>query len=102
MQKTLFFSLLLCSLVACDDDAKNDLTENVNREGAIESVLNVEHLDNQTDVLITTHKIWVRGSQYRTIEKRDTIPSLGEFSETNDNGENVKGKKDYELYITVK
>jgi hypothetical protein len=103
MQKILLFTFSLLLLAACDDDnSKEDLTENVNHEGAVETVLNIEHLDNQLDVLITTHKIWVKGNLFKTIEKRDTVPSLGDFSETNDKGETVTGKKDYELYITVK
>jgi hypothetical protein len=102
MKKILFFTFVSFLFSACGEEEKQDLTENVNHEGAVETQLNIEHLENNMDVLISTHKIWVKGNLYKTIEQRDTIPALGDFSETNDKGETTAGKKDYELYITVK
>jgi hypothetical protein len=101
MKKILFFTFASFLFSACGEE-KQDLTENVNHEGAVETQLNIEHLENNMDVLISTHKIWVKGNLHKTIEQRDTIPALGNFSETNDKGESIQGKKDYELYITVK
>ncbi len=102
MKKIVFLAFVAFLFSACGAEEKQDLTEKVNKEGAIETQLNIEHLENNMDVLISTHKVWVKGTLYKTIEQRDTIPALGNFSETNDKGEAVQGKKDYELYITVK
>lgn len=95
----LVFAVLLQS---CGDEEKEDVTQTVDKTGAIETVLSTEHVDNQSDVLITTYKIWAKGSLVKEIVRRDTLPSLGDFSETDEDGKKVQGKKDYELYITVK
>ena len=103
MKKILLFTFVIIALSACgNSDEKEDIMDNANHEGAVETQISVEHIDDQSDVIVTTHKIWIKGTQHKTVEKRDTIPSLGNFSETNDNGEQIAGKKDYELYITIK
>lgn len=94
------FSLVLL-FIACEEK-KEDLSEKVNTDGAIETALSVEHIDNERDVLVTTHKIWRNNNLANEIVKYDTIPSLGKFSTTDDNGTTVNGQKDYEFYITVK
>jgi|JI7StandDraft_1071085.scaffolds.fasta_scaffold205485_3 hypothetical protein len=102
MQKITILLFALLALQSCGEEEKQDLTQNVNKEGAVETQISIEHIDNQSDVLITTSKIWVKNSLFKEIVNRDTVPSLGDFSETNENGQQVQGKKDYELYITVK
>jgi hypothetical protein len=105
MKKLLLFATLIL-VFACEQEKKEDLAENVNKEGAIETELSVEHLDNQYDILTTTYKIWANNALTKTIVKRDTLPTLGEFDadSTDDQGNEgkVKVKKDYEFYITVK
>lgn len=105
MKKILLFAALI-SFFACDQEEKEDLTNNVNKDGAIETELSVEHLDSQYDILTTTYKIWIKNELTKTIVKRDTLPALGEFdadSADNEGSESkVKVKKDYEFYITVK
>lgn len=104
--KKLLLLVTLISLFACEEEKKEDLAENVNKEGAIETALSVEHLDNQYDILTTTHKIWSNNTLVKTIVKQDTLPALGEFETdvTDDKGNEsrAKVKKDYEFYITVK
>lgn len=94
----LAFPLLLTS---CDDD-KKDISETVNHDGAVEAQIGVDHIDTNYDVLTTSYKIWKNGSLQREIIRKDTIPALGAFSETDDKGKTISGQKDYELYITVK
>ena len=107
MKKILLLPSLLF-IFACgnEETPKEDLTNNVNKEGAIETELSVEHLDNQYDILTTTYKIWSKNNLYKTIVKRDTLPTLGEMeadAPDNQGNENkVKVKRDYEFYITVK
>ncbi len=91
---------------ACKDEAKEDVTNDVNKSGSVETAVTVEHADSTHDVLVTKHKVWRNFSEYKTIEYRDTIPALGE---TNTEAENADGdkksvqvKKDYEIFITVK
>lgn len=94
----------IASLSACEK--KEDVTETVNKSGSVETAVAINHLDDSQDELVTTHKIWVRFDVFKTIEYRDTIPSLGTERTTaeNEDGDTkqVEVKKDYEIYITVK
>ena len=97
----------LLFLFSCGETQKNeDITNDVNKSGAIESAVKVEHLDSLHDILITTHAVWANNSIIKNIEYRDTLPSLGIHNTTAENQEGetrqVSVKKDYEIYITVK
>ena len=102
--------VLLCSfavlLASCSDDEEQDLTNNVNKNGAVESAIQVTQLNDSFNVLTTTHKVWVKGSMYKTIEYHDTLPSLGSAFTTAENRDGdtkaVLVDKEYEIYITVK
>ena len=106
---THFKKSLLCGLaivaLSCSDD-KEDLTTDINKNGSVESSILVTHLNETQNVLTTTHKVWVKGSVYKTIEYRDTLPSLGSEFATAENKDgdtkSVLVDKDYEIYITVK
>ena len=93
-------------VTACNDEPKEDVTNDVNKAGSVETAVTVEHADSTHDVLVTKHKVWRNFTKYKTIEYRDTIPALGD---TNTEAENADGdkksvqvKKDYEIFITVK
>ena len=101
--------LLLASLAtvifACNDK-NEDVTDSANRSGSVETAVHVTHLDSLHDELVTTHKVWVKYNLFKTVEYKDTIPTLG-YENTvaeNEDGDtkNVSVKKDYEIYITVK
>ena len=102
---SLLFIWMVCILAfqACNND---DKVKEISKNGAIETSINVDHLTDSLDVLVTTNKIWMHNVLVKTTVHKDTIPSLGVSSEEaeNENGEvkNVFVKKDYELYITVK
>ena len=103
---TVSVAIILLAITACNKQEKEDVTNDVNKAGAVESAVTVSHLDSANDVLITTHKVWRNFNEYKTIEYRDTIPALGE---TNSEAENTDGdtktvrvKKEYEIFITVK
>ncbi|XZF15136.1 hypothetical protein ACTHGU_03295 [Chitinophagaceae bacterium MMS25-I14] len=109
MKRTLLLSTLVagillasCSDNSSDDDKKRD----VEKDGSVETVLDVQHLDSLRDVLTTTHKVWIKDSTYRTIVYHDTLPALGEAIEEAENrdgdAKNVVVKKDYQFFITVK
>lgn len=87
---------------SCGNEEKEDVAQAVDKTAAVETVLSTEHIDNQYDVLISSYKVWNKGLLVKEIIHRDTVPALGEFSDTDESGKTVKGKKDYELYITVK
>jgi hypothetical protein len=100
----LSIGLMLLLLTSCSDE-KDDITNEINKAGSIESAVTVEHLTDSTDVLITKHIIWSK-FDFHEVYYRDTIPALG-YTETqaeNQDGDtkNVSVKKDYEVYITVK
>ncbi len=103
IQKFLFIGGLL-ALFSCGS-SNEDVVNEPNKDGAIESSMTVEHAGDK-DILKTTHVIWVKGQVSKTIEKIDTIPSLGMVKEI---GEDASGNqaeielpKDYEFYVTVK
>ncbi len=103
---TVAFAVILLSLIACSDEKKEDLTNDVNKAGSVETAVTVEHADSTHDILVTKHKVWRNLAEFKTIEYRDTIPALGETNTDAENGEGdkkqVKVKKDYEIFITVK
>jgi hypothetical protein len=105
VSKLFGIALMLFSFTSCSDD-KDDITNEINKAGSIESSVTVEHLSDSSDVLITKHIIWSKFNLNREVYYRDTIPALG-YTDTqaeNEDGDtkNVSVKKDYEVYITVK
>lgn len=103
---TLLLAALPLLFVACGDDENEDITQNVNKNGAVETDVHVTHLDSTHDILTTTHKIWVKNSEYKTVQYSDTLPALGNENTVAENEEGdtkqVDVKKEYEIYITVK
>jgi hypothetical protein len=97
--------LFALALASCSDK-RDDITDTVNRAGSVETSVTVQHADSTHDVLLTTHKIWVNFSEYKTVIHQDTIPALGIENATAENPDgdtkDVKVKKDYEIFITVK
>lgn len=102
------FSLLIIStvLISCEDEKNEDLTNTVNKNGAVETSVTVAHLDSLHDVLITNHAVWYKGTQFKNVEHRDTVPALGKektvVEDTDGNEKNVEVNKEYEIFITVK
>lgn len=98
----LFTGMAILFLQGCNEDKVKEVSKN----GSIETSIQVDHLNDSLDILISTNKIWAHNALVKTTVHRDTIPGLGITSQEaeNDNGEtkNVFLKKDYELYITVK
>jgi hypothetical protein len=94
----------LLLLSACDDN--NDQTKQLDRSGSIEVSLSTAHIDSLKDLLTTHYTVWRKGVIVRQFDKKDTVPSLGQFTTEgeNDNGDNkdVTVKKDYEFFVTVK
>ena len=99
----LFASFIFSS---CKDEKNEDLTNTVNKNGAVETSVTVEHADSLHDILVTKHIIWHKGSVNKTFEHRDTVPALGsEKAAVKDDfgyDKNVEAKKEYEIFITVK
>ena len=93
-------------LFSCGEKANKDITSSVNKDGSVETAVVVEHIDSTKDVLITTHKIWVRNSEFKNVIYRDTLPSLGLTSKQaeNEDGDKktVQVKKEYEIFLTIK
>ena len=105
MKKILLFStvsILALFVSSCD----NNEVKNFSKEGAIETVMEVDHLDVKRDIITTTHNIWINNLLARKIVRKDTIPALGMSSQIAENNEgetkNVTLAKEYEIYITVK
>jgi hypothetical protein len=109
MKKLFFLAFILfatLSLLQSCASAPEDKVKDISKDGSIETQISVEHLDTLHDILITTHKVWIKNNLHETLISRDTIPFLGTTIVDGDDGNgNIKAlwvKKDYELYITVK
>ena len=108
LKKILPISLLAIVIIvsSCNDDKNEDVVQTVNKNGAIESAVTVEHLDTTHDILVTKHIVWYKGVEQKTIAYRDTIPTLGleNVEAENSDGDTKKltKQKDYEIFITVK
>ena len=106
LKLTIAAATMLLAITACNSKEKEDVTTDVNKAGSVETAVTVSHLDSTNDVIITTHKVWRNQQAYKTIEYRDTIPALGETNTEAENADgdtkNVRVKKDYEIFITVK
>ena len=109
-----FLSILLVFsttlFISCGDGSQeNDdkvETKDISHNGSIESQLTTEHLPDNRDVLVTTHKVWNNGVMVSEIRHADTIPALGnaniQAADAQGNATTATGQKDYEFYITVK
>ncbi len=97
--------IALTVLASCSDD-KQDVTQEVNKSGSIETAVSVQHVDSAHDVVVTSHKVWVNNAVYKSILHTDTVPSLGientEAENADGDKKNVQVPKDYEIFITVK
>lgn len=95
--------LLVVSLMSCMEN--DDIVKSPNKDGSVETTINIKH-EKDFDVLSTTHLVWVKNRNVKTIVKIDTLPSLCNTTQTgeNDEGEtkSITIPRNYELYITVK
>jgi hypothetical protein len=101
----LLFACVVFTVTSCKDE-NEDVTNAVNKNGSIETSVQVTHLDSTHDILTTTHQVWTRQQLVKTVEYRDTLPALGIVNTTAENDEGdtktVAVPKDYEIFITVK
>ncbi len=100
MKSILPFLVCAFAIAACGGEEQQQQqtedrvqTQDISRDGAIETVVSTENdTINNKVLLITTHKVWRSNTLVNEFRKVDTIPSLHTATE----------KKDYEFYITVK
>ena len=101
MLVTVTFSILVC--MGCEND---DKVQEISKNGSVETVLSVDHLNDSLDIVKTSHKIWIKNILVKNIIHTDTIPALGVTTEEGENSngdtQKVSVKKDYEIFITVK
>jgi hypothetical protein len=97
------FALILL-ISACDNN--EDQAKTVDKGGSIEVSLTTKHLDSLTDLVTTHYIVWRRGTRVKEFDKRDTVPSLGNFIAEGENGngdtQSLNIRKEYEFYVTVK
>jgi len=105
-KKIVYLVLPLVALLLSSCDEGTDKVKDISKDGAIETIMNVEHLNDKLDVVKTTHKVWVKNLLVKTAVHTDTIPSLGILKTETEISDGVTKeiavKKDYEFYITVK
>ncbi len=105
--KRLFLPLAVVSILSsCEEEKQEDITNEINKNGSVETAVSVTNLDSVNDILITKHTVWFKGNKFKEIEYRDTVPALGMEKTTAENSDGdtktVEVKKDYEVFITVK
>ena len=91
---------------SCEEEKQEDITNEINKNGSVETAVSVSQLDSANDILITKHTVWVKGNKFKELEYRDTVPALGMETKTAENSDGdtktIEVKKDYEIFITVK
>jgi hypothetical protein len=91
---------------ACNDNNNDDQAKTVDKNGSVEVTLSSRHLNSLKDELTTHYKVWHKGSIISEFNKKDTVAGLESFKTEgeNDNGDtqDIKVKKDYEFFVTVK
>ena len=89
-----------------ESSGEEDQGKTLDKDGSVETAISVQHADSTHDIILTSHKVWIKNKEYTTLIHRDTIPSLDSTTTTaeNNNGDTqkVRLKKDYQLFITVK
>ena len=97
---------IITILYSCKQEKQEDITNEINKNGSVETAVSVSKLDSVNDILVTKHTVWVKGNKFKELEYRDTVPALGmeKKSAVNSEGDTktVEVKKDYEIFITVK
>src|SRR5258708_32620486 len=82
-----------------------DQGKTLEKDGSVVKAISVQHADSTHDIILTSHKVWIKNSEYATIVHRDTIPSLDSLTTTaeNSNGDTqqVRLKKDYQIFFSV-
>jgi hypothetical protein len=105
MYKIIYGLLLVLAFSSCEEEKNEDVVQQPDKDGSIETILSVTHADS-VDILTTTHKVWVKGNLSKTIVKTDTLSTLGmvnvEAEDKDGHTETKSVKKDYEFFITVK
>ncbi len=100
--KNTVISLVILLIFSCNNQPKEDLVNEVPKDGSIETTVKVDHLNDSFDVLTTQHIIHKNVSTIQTVIKTDTIPALGNDMVKDDKDITQTVKKDYNIYITVK
>jgi hypothetical protein len=107
MKNGLWFSLLSALvLLSCQQQNDEDKVKEVDKDGAVEMKVEINHLDSARDVMKTEKIFWVKGQQEKTIIDLDTVPALGTTTENfkASSGEDTTAtiQKNYKIFITVK
>jgi uncharacterized protein YcfL len=102
MKSLLLIAVLFFSLMGCSEKEKEDIVNEVPKDGSIETSVKVDHLNDSMDLLMTTHKIYKNSTDWRIRTTTDTIPALGTTTVKDENNNNTTVKKDYDIFITVK
>jgi hypothetical protein len=102
MKKIFLIIAISSNIVACSGDKKEDIVNEVPKDGSIETAVKVEHLNDSMDILITKHTVNKNAATTKSILKTDTIPTLGFTTVQDEKGQSKTVKKDYDIYITVK
>jgi hypothetical protein len=101
--KLFFYMLgLVLFISSCSKGEQDDKVKEISKEGAIETSFTTQHVNDSLDVLVSLHKVWKNNVLIKTIEKYDTVPSLGMVNMKNEKDVEQNVKKDYEIYITIK
>ena len=104
--KSILFLITVFVFALCSCKNNEDTVKEVPHDGAVETLLTVQHIANSDyDVIVTTHRVWYKNTEKQYIHQ-DTIPNLGkvqtEGEDADGNTTSLAVPKEYEFYITVK
>ena len=92
--------------VSSANNPPEDRTQTLDRNGSVETGMSVIHADSTHDVIVTTYKVWIRDTAYKTIVHTDTVPALDSLTTEAENNDgdtkSIRAKRDYQLFITLK
>lgn len=99
----LTFIIASTAFIACNNE---DKVQSISKDAAVETSIQINHLNDSLDIMITRSQIWNKGILVKSIIHTDTLPSLGISFQDGENSEGETQRlavpKDYELYLTVK
>jgi hypothetical protein len=104
MKKLILIAAIAVFLSSCKPNS--DRTKQIEKDGSVEVVLSVKHLDSNHDLIKSEQTTWIHNYPAKKSVWVDTIPSLGDtFEQAEDddgNDTSVIVPKNYQLFITVK
>jgi uncharacterized lipoprotein NlpE involved in copper resistance len=104
MKKNIFTFLILFSflLIGCEKD-EQVVKEEINKTASVEYEINSSYTPDSTKIVLATSiRFWKDNNQTKFTVSYDTLPALGKDSVSDDDGNLVVFRKEYDIFVTLK